>query len=154
MINFKFRGKVTADDYLKMVRRLTNIRNLVFEIAIVLVVLIVYYFIKTPLMTVLAFLVFAIVILVLNYFVLAPKKYQRMYEQNNELQREQVYDFYDGMTFAQPIVKVAYFDDAVYFYFSKNQAMILKKEWLEKPELWDAFQGFVKMRIDPTSKNK
>lgn len=152
MLNFRFRGRVTFDDYLKMIRRLTNKRQFIFDALLIVIIIVIYAFLKTPVLQSVVFIGFALIIFILNYLIFAPKRYKRLYEQNAELQKEQAFDFYEGMSLAQPIFKVTYFDDAVYLYMSKNEAMILKKEWLNDQSHWSAFQGFLKVHIDPKTK--
>ena len=75
-----------------------------------------------------------------------------MYEQNTQLQQVQQFDFYKGMKFPQAIKKISYFDDAVYINFGKGQMIALPKNWLQKQEHWSAFQGFLKVELDPKAK--
>ena len=78
-----------------------------------------------------------------------PAQIRKMYEQNSQLQQVQHLEFYKGMRLGATVQKVSYFDDAVYIKLGKNQMLIILKAWAEKPEHWSAFQGFVKVELDP-----
>ena len=154
MITFRFNGKMSYEDYLTMYRRLTK-RNLILTYVIALLVILgLFWFVSHSW---LARVITLVVLGLLGWQSYArglPGQVRKMFDGNPSMQQMQHLDFYKGINLGAPVSKVYYFDDAVYLKMGKNQMLIVLKSWAEKPEHWSAFQGFVKVELDPKFKEK
>lgn len=148
-MNFKIKGKATFDDYLRMIRRLSNRGIFIALIGGLLVIKIAFTLFHWP-DSILYFAVGVYVIAILiDYVFVVPYISRKKYVENSFLSQEREFTFYDGMKFEIPIYKIVYYDDAIYISTKNNQSMIIKKSWLEKDKSWATFTKFVADEIAP-----
>lgn len=148
-MNYIFSGKPTFEDYLKMVQRLSNRTIFLFLIGGLIIGEVVFTFFKWSELLLIIFAIFYVLIIVLNHFVIVPYRIRKKYKENNSISQKRYFSFGDDIEIEFPIYKVVYYDDAVYIISKNNQAMMVKREWLESGKSWEYFIQFIDDKVVP-----
>lgn len=148
-MNYIFSGKPTIEDHLKMVQRLSNRTTFLFLIGGLIIGEVIFTFFKWSVLLLIIFAVFYVLIVVLNYFVFVPYRIRKKYKENSSINQKRCFSFGDDIEIEFPIYKVVYYDDAVYIISENNQAMIVKREWLESGKSWEEFIHFIDHKVVP-----
>lgn len=148
-MNFEFKGTTTFEDYLRMVRRLSYRNTFIALIGGLIIAKIAFTLFKFPDLWLYILAILYVLLIAVNFFIIVPWNSRKKFDKNTLLSQERTFKFYDGMTLEFPIYKIAYYDDAIYISSLGNQAMIIKKDWLQNDQSWDDFTKFMAEKIAP-----
>lgn len=144
---FEFKGIMSYQDYLKMIRRLSY-RSTFISIIGGLIISHIAFTIFTWHYSILMIIVFIYLFFIaVNYFIIVPYNSKKKYFQNEDLREYRNFTILSDEKFDAEIYKISFYDDVIYITSANHKAMMIKKSWLTEPEKWEDFMEYSRQEL-------